>query len=75
MTSYPIEVDWRAVIANLRKECKNYDGIALASGVSKTNISYMGAGNVKNPGYSNAAKLLNCYINKFGEKIPLITIR
>lgn len=69
---FPTDVDWVVVILNLRKEFKNYKGIANATKVSISSISYLGSGNVKNPGYLYSARILNCYVGIYGDDIPLL---
>ena len=69
---FPVKIDWLLVITRLRKELKNYEGIAEATGVAKSNISYIGSGHVKNPGYLFSAKILNTYVEVYGDTIPLL---
>jgi len=69
---FPTDVDWITVIIQLREEHKNYEGIAHAVGIPKAAISYLGSGNVKNPGYQYSAKILNHYVYLYGDDIPLL---
>ena len=69
---FPVNVDWMLVIVKLRKEFKNYKGIAKATGISESNVNYLGCGNVKNPGYLFSAKILNTYVEVYGDDIPTL---